>query len=143
MYTDKVIAFARVNENILLDAIPLAEVESIDSMQNLDQIDVQQQQPTNSYEAAIDFTFAFQIRTQKGGYNAGRKYVLRAESEEEINAIVADLDRITRLAAQNAAARSYFSKIQKRVRVAYSSTIYQSISAVLIIAVRFNFSNLK
>jgi hypothetical protein len=135
VYTEEVIAFARVDENILLDAIPLAEVESIDSMQNLDQTYVQEHQPTNSFEAAIDFTFAFQIRTHKGGYNAGRKYLLRAGSEEEINSIIADLNHITLLAVQKAAARSYFSKIQKRVSAAYNSTIYQSISAVLIIAV--------
>jgi hypothetical protein len=143
VYTDEVVAFARVNENILLDAIPLAEIEAIDSMQNLDQTDVQEHQPTNSFETAIDFTFAFQIRTQKGGYNAGRKYLLRAGSEEEVNSIITDLKRVTKLAAKKAAARSYFSKIQKRVRVAYNSTIYQTISAVLIIAVRFNFPNLK
>ncbi len=139
VYTDEVIAFARVNDNILLDAIPLAEVESIDSMQNLDQTYVQQQQPTNNFEAAIDFTFAFQIRTQTGGYNAGRKYVLRAESEEEINSVITDLKEVTRIAAKKAAARSYFRKIQKLVGAAYNSTIFQSISAVLIIAVSFNF----
>jgi hypothetical protein len=121
----------------LLDAIPLAEVESIDSMLNLDQTYVEEHQPTNSFEAAIDFTNAFQIRTQKGGYNAGRKYVLRAESEDEITLMVADLKRVTKRAAKKAAARSRLGKIQKRVRVVYNSTVCQFISAILIIAVRF------
>ncbi len=143
MFTEEVIAFARVNENILLDAIPLAEVEAIDSMQNLDQTYVQEHHPTNSFETAIDFTNAFQIRTRKGGYNAGRKYLLRAESEAEVDSIITDLKRVTKLAAKKAAARSYFSKIQKRVRVAYNSTVFQSISAVLIVVVRFNLPNIK
>ncbi len=106
-------------------------------MLNLDQTYVEEHQPTNSFEAAIDFTNAFQIRTQKGGYNAGRKYVLRAESEDEITLMVADLKRVTKRAAKKAAARSRLGKIQKRVRVVYNSTVCQFISAILIIAVRF------
>jgi hypothetical protein len=112
-------------------------------MLNLDQTYVQEHQPTNSFEAAIDFTNAFQIRTQKGGYNAGRKYVLRAESEEEITSIIADLKGVAKRAAKKAAARSRLSKIQKRVRVVYTSNLIQSISAFLIIAVRFKFRTLR
>ena len=81
------------------------------------------------------------LECQKGGYNAGRKYVLGAESEEEITSIVADLKRVTKLAAKKAAARSYLGKMQKRVRKAYNSTVFQSISALLIIAVRFKLKN--
>ncbi len=48
-YTNEVIAFAAVNGNILLDAIPLSEVISIDLMKDLDPSD-EQHHLHNSYE---------------------------------------------------------------------------------------------
>ncbi len=137
VYTKEVIAFAAVDEDMLLDAIPLSEVISIDLMKDLDQSDEHQHHLHNSYEAAIDFTHAFQIRTQKDGQNAGRKYVLRAETDEQAAMFVSELNHLSRVAAEEAMARTKWERIQRRVRMVYDSSLFQGISAILIIVVRF------
>ena len=132
--TDEVIAFARVNENVLLDAIPLSEVTNIDLMNAIEQ-DKQQDQLSKGYGTVIDFTHAFQIRTKKDGQNAGRKYVLRAHSDDEVASIISHLNHLAKKAAKKAAARTRWEKMQQRVRSVYSATWFQGISAFLIIAV--------
>ncbi len=135
-YTNEVIAFAAVNEDMLLDAIPLSEVVSIDLMKDLDPSD-EHHHLHNSYETAIDFTHAFQIRTQKDGQNAGRKYVLRAESDVQAALFVSELNHLSRVAAEAAVARSRWERIQRRVRKVYDSSVFQGISALLIVLVRY------
>ena len=137
VYTNEVIAFAAVGKDILLDAIPLSEVISIDLMKD-DHSD-EQHHLHNSYEAAIDFTHAFQIRTQKNGQNAGRKYVIRADSDLQADMIVSELNQLYRIAAEQAEARSRWGKVQSRVRSFYDSSAFQGVSAILIVVVRFFF----
>jgi hypothetical protein len=133
LFTDDVIAFAAVDEDTLLDAIPLSEVLGVES---LDQKDVQQQQPQNNFEKTIDFTYAFQIRTLPDGENAGRKYFLRAESDEQVIIITKELAQLSRIAADKAASRSRWAKAQRIVRAVYTSDMVQSVAAMLIIGVR-------
>ena len=136
--TSEVIAFARVNESILLDAIPLSEVTTIDLMKAIEQNDSQQGQQSqlkSDYGIVIDFTHAFQIRTKSDGQNAGRKYVLRADSDNEVATIVSHLNHLAKKAAKKAAAKTTWEKIQQRVRLVYNSAWFQGISAFLIIAV--------
>jgi hypothetical protein len=130
--TIDVIAFAAVDEDTLLDAIPLSEVLGIES---LDQKDVQQQQPKNSFEKPIDFTYAFQIRTMPDGQNAGRKYFLHADSDEQVAAFTKQLGQLSRAASDRAASRSRWAKAQRTVRAAYTSDFVQSVAALLIIGV--------
>jgi hypothetical protein len=120
---------------MLLDAIPLSEVLSIDLMKNIDQKDLVQQQPKNSFEAVIDFTNAFQIRTRKDGQNAGRKYFLRAESEDQLTTTISDLSRLAKIAAEKSAARTKWEELQRRMREVYGSAPFQGISALLIVGV--------
>jgi hypothetical protein len=138
VYTSDVIAFAAVNEEILLDAIPLSEVISIDLMKDLDQTEEHEHHPHNSYEAAIDFTHAFQIRTLKDGQNAGRKYVLRADSDDQAAIFVSELNHLSRVAAEEAVARTRWENLQRRVRAVYDSSLFQGVSAILIIVVRIH-----
>ncbi len=133
MFTNDVIAFAAVDEDTLLDAIPLAEVMGVES---LDHKDVQQQQLKNSFEKAIDFTHAFQIRTLPDGQNAGRKYFLRAESDEQVAALLKLLAQLSQIASDKAASRSRWAKAQRIVRATYTSDMVQSVAALLIIGVR-------
>ena len=133
--TKDVIAFARADESTLLDAIPLFEVMSIEVMISVDQRADQHGQQTNSYDAVVDFTNAFQIRTVKNGQNAGRKYVLRANSAEEVTAIMDQLSDLAKKAAENEAAKTWRDKLQQRVRQVYISQWFQAITTTLIIAV--------
>ncbi len=130
------IAFARAGDSILLDVIPLSEVTSIELMMSADQRNDQQENPTNSYEAVIDFTYAFQIRTVQNGQNAGRKYILRASSDEEAAKLVENLCDLKKKAAKRAAANSWRERMQLRIRTLYTSQLFQAITATLIVAVR-------
>ena len=136
-YTEEVIAFAAVNEGLLLDAIPLSEIISIDLMKDLDQSDEHHHHLHNSYEAAIDFSRAFQIRTHKDGQNAGRKYVLRADTDDQATTFVSELNHLSKVAAERAVARTRWGSIKQRVRNVYDSSVFQGMSAILIVAVRF------
>ena len=133
--TGKVIAFARVGESALLDAIPLFEVMSIEAMKSVEQRGEQQGHKTNNYESVIDFTHAFQIRTVKNGQNAGRKYILRGSSDEEVATIIGQLSELAKIAAEKEAAKSWREIWQLRIREVYMSSWFQAMSALLIVAV--------
>ena len=131
-------AFARVGESTLLDAIPLHEVISIESMLSVEPRGEQNGQHTlNTFESVIDFTHAFQVRTLKNGQNAGRKYILRAGSDEEVTAIAEQLSLLTKKATRKKekAAKSWRANAQYIIRKLYSSSVFQGIFALLIVAV--------
>ncbi len=135
MCTNEAIAFAQPNEDGLLDAIPLAEVMEIESMHNMDEKDIAQSQQRSTYGNAIDFTHAFQIRTDKQGKNAGRKYYLRADSEEAAATIISKLHKLSKVAREAAAAETQWDKIRARVRTVYDSSVFQGVAAFLIVGV--------
>jgi hypothetical protein len=139
-YTNEVIAFAKVGEETLLDAIPLAEVTSIEPMQSAEQKETEKStsEVENAFEVAVDNSNGIQIRTRKDGHNAGRKYYLQASSEGEFDVILKDLRSLTKIAVERAEASSKWSKLQERVRVVYESSWFQGIAAFLIISVRAN-----
>jgi hypothetical protein len=140
-YTAEVIAFAKVNEDMLLDAIPLADITAIEPMQNTvtSQSDtIAPNHSKNSYETTVDFTHAFQIRTRKDGQNAGRQYVLRANSEEEAMVIIDDIKRLAGQAAERAITKSYWGNMRRRLNAVYQSTVFQGVSACMILLVRRN-----
>jgi hypothetical protein len=139
--TEDVIAFARVGGSTLLDAIPLHEVISIESMLSVDRGEQDGQHTLNSYESVIDFTHAFQVRTVKNGQNAGRKYILRVGSDEEVTTITEELSLLTKKAARKKemAAKSWKANAQNIIRKLYSSSVFQGIFALLIVAVNADF----
>jgi hypothetical protein len=131
VYTKDVIAFSRLEEDVLLDAVPLAEVTGIDSMHEVDETDISK----SNFELSVDFTHAFQIRTKKDGFNAGRKYFIQASSDEELAQLVAELAQIAMAAAEREVARSKWDRMQRRVRDIYNASWLQGGAAFLIIAV--------
>ena len=135
--TEDVIAFACVGDSLLLDAVPLSEVTSVGLMMSNDHHS-QQHGPTNSYDNVIDFTHAFQIRTVKNGHNAGRKYILRANTDEEVAKIIGHLGNLAKKAAraEKKAGETCQGMLQRYVRKVYSASWFQAITATLIIAVR-------
>ena len=140
VYTSEAIAFAKVDEQTLLDVIPLAEVTSIEPMQNSEQKDTVKSPSENSFEIAVDNSNAMQIRTKKDGYNAGRKYYLQARSAAELDDILDELRLLTKSAVKKAESHSKWSKLQERFRLTYNSSWFQGIAAFLIIAVRARIS---
>ena len=136
VFTKDAVAFAQVDEDTMLDAIPLAEVIGIESMVNVRESDQNEAHPQNEFEKAMDFTSAFQIRTIKKGYNAGRKYFLRASSDDERDELIKQLTVLSKIAIARAETATEWERMQSRVRVVYNSSLFQGVAAFLIIAVR-------
>jgi hypothetical protein len=119
----------------MLDAIPLAEFIGVESMIAIRERESSDEHPHNDFEKAMDFTCALQIRTIKNGYNAGRKYFLRANSDEERDDLVKQLLVLSKNAKARAETASAWEKMQNRVRRVYNSSLFQGVAAFLIIAV--------
>ncbi len=133
VYTKDVIAFSRLEEDVLLEAVPLADVTGIDTMKDVDQNDISK----NNFESAVDFTHAFQIRTKKDGFNAGRKYFIQASSEEELTQLVTEISHVANAAVEREAARSRWERMQSKAREFYNNSWFQGVAAFLIVAVLY------
>ena len=110
----------------------MSEIIGIDALQTSD---LNFEGSINSFETSVDFAHAFQIRTQKDGFNAGRKYYVRASSDDVMTSLIADISRISKDTAKKMAKKTEWEKVQKRVRRIYNSTWFQGAAAFLIIAV--------
>jgi hypothetical protein len=122
--TKEIIGFARVGENILIDTVPLAEVESIRDMHSIDE-DVD----------SAKFLNALMITTIPEGYNSGRTYYLQASSEEHCKRLVTEWLRLATRARFAAEANTKCAESQYVFRKIFDSNSFQLISACLIIAV--------
>jgi hypothetical protein len=71
------------------------------------------------------------------GYNMGRKYFLRAETREDIEAIARELTMGVEEAKRRADKRTWFEKSQARVKALYDSSIYLNSVSLLLILVTF------
>ena len=100
--------------------------------------------PQGSLEAA-EIQQLFQnsiiIHTIPGGYNSGRTYYLKANSELECSKILADLSVNSIAAKKRAESKSNFAKLQRRVRRVYRSKIFEGISVSCIIMVSLPFQH--
>ena len=126
--TKDVIAFAFLGEEAQIDHIPFAEVTHVKEMAEAasDEYDAEDQQ----------FSYAMQIATREDGYNSGRIYYLSTGSKEMLDELIAFLAHRAQLARTHAEASTWFRKIQLKIRAKYNSRAFQSLMAVLIIAVR-------
>ncbi len=107
----------------------------IESMQKMDGKDIEQPQLNSTYGNTIDFTHALQIRTDKQGQNAGRKYCLRADSDEAAAALIGKLNKLAKVARKAAAAATRWERIRSRVCKVYDSSMFQGVAAFLIVGV--------
>jgi hypothetical protein len=110
---------------LVIDQIPLAEVQSIREMANMEE-ETMKASPENG----------FLVETHPEGYNSGRTYYLQAESRASCQEIVRKLSQYSAAAKEKAYSRSVFAKAQRQVDKVYRSTMFQSLVALLIIAVR-------
>lgn len=83
----------------------------------------------------VDFLNAFMINTLEEGHNSGRIYYLQASSKQQCLDLVKSIRSFAKRARERANARTRFAKVQLRVRKVFNSFWFQSVSAILIIAV--------
>jgi hypothetical protein len=76
-----------------------------------------------------------QIKTIPDGYNSGRTYYLRAQSESTCRKITSALNKLCTAARERASVKSRFEKVQLQLRGVYCSTPFQIFTAILIILV--------
>ena len=125
--TIDLIAFAQVGDDIMIDQIPLEQVESVKSMDSFDDQDIDK----------AKFLNALMITTSPDGHNSGRTYYLQARSDLLCAQLVSQLSTTAKSARKREEAKTAFKKSQLQVRRAYESSAFQLLSAALIILVIF------
>jgi hypothetical protein len=115
-----VMFIAQINEDAVIDQIPLAEVQLLREMDNVDEEDK---------EAKV------MMETHPDGYNSGRTYYFKADSRASCQEIVRSLSQYCTAAQEKAHAQSVFAQAQRRVDKVYRSALFQGFFAFLIIAV--------
>jgi hypothetical protein len=146
------IFLSRPNEDLLRDLIPLYEVLEVNKKIRLDstpsianqssrrpepssscaKLNISSLMTRNEFAADND-AHVLQIRTIEDGYNSGRVYLLRTESEEGCNAWIQSIrSGVTQAVMLKEAGPGLFRKTQFRVARFYRSAGMQSFVAILI-----------
>ncbi len=147
-------AFALIEEDTLLDAIPSSEITGVfDINQNAVatkksmSLRLVRKEKTESNISNIDVTEhlglgqmntstnILQIQTLVDGYNSGRTYHFRTSTQEECTNLARAISKKSKVARKAVEARTRFEKYQKKVRTVVKSTPYQCFVAFLIGAV--------
>ncbi len=116
--------FSQMNDDIVMDQIPLAEIHRVKEMEAGDQ----------ETELAKDAN-ELMIETHPEGYNSGRTYYLQAQSTASCQDIIKKLVQYSAAAFERAHAQSAFRQAQLRVFKVYRSSVFQRFVAILIILV--------
>jgi hypothetical protein len=141
-YTKKIISFSNLNDDAVIDAIPLHEVVCIRDTSRLNAIfaddtsNINETHETNDDTDAITSKNVFEIETSPAGYNSGRKYQIKAKSAQDFRKIFEDLTRLSASARDDAETKTRFKKSQNRVGKVFNSNPIQRFLAALIFAVR-------
>ena len=136
IFTATEIVFAKLNEDTLLDTIPLVDIVGIETMGGLEKIEETKSLSESTIENSVSFVNAFQISTKKEGYNSGRKYFLRLDTDEGPSALISALCSAAAAADRTEEGRSKWLKAQEQVREYYNSNWFQGTATFLIMAVR-------
>ena len=142
-FTHKIIAFSNVNDEGVIDVIPLHEVmcirdTSLRKESIADEFDTSEVNGSNSSHdetTAVSGKNVFEIETNPAGYNSGRLYQIRAKSAQDFRAMFEYLTKLSSDAREEAEAKTKFKKSQDRVGKVFNSNPLQGFLAVLIFAV--------
>ena len=116
--------FAQIDDDIVIDQIPLAEINQVKEMNAADKA---------SDEAKDENQMM--IETDPEGYNSGRTYYLQAGSKDVCQHIIKTLWQCRTRAYEKAHAQSVFSQAQLKALRVYRSTVFQRFVAFLIVSV--------
>jgi hypothetical protein len=139
------IAFANINDDALIDKIPLHEIVKIEAVTDLRSIadggvaDRSQKSfsvmaPNNSMRINAESFEVLRIFTLPNGHNAGREYCLRAESSQLCEELISKISDNSK-AAKRAAADSKFARFHLKIQQMFASERFQAATAALIILV--------
>jgi hypothetical protein len=147
VYTRKMIVFSNLDDDAVLDLIPMheiimirdmtvifgADVDDDDSVSN----DLQEEDEGENDEAhgADSNKNVLQIETSPEGYNSGRPYQIQAATGQDFRALLEDFTKLSLAAREEAEAKSRFRKLQDKVGKVFNSDFTQRFLAILIFAV--------
>ncbi len=77
----------------------------------------------------------FQLKTIEGGYNSGRKYIIRAKNGQDMRLMLQDISQLASTAREEAEAKSKIKKFQEKIANVFDSDTVQRILAIMIFAV--------
>jgi hypothetical protein len=123
-FLSEIIFFAQLKDDVILDKIPLNEVEQVREKES------NHQERRSSREAE-----ELMIETHHDGYNSGRVYYLQAESKAFCQELIQKLKQYCSKARERANSRTAMAQAQQFVGKIYRSTYFQNFVAVLIIMV--------
>jgi predicted RNA-binding protein YlxR (DUF448 family) len=154
--TKETLSFALLDDDSEIDFIPLSEVICVEEMCGVEEANadgttrkigsglnmLQKSMGSEDIDLQYDedstsrlFVNAFQIATIPDGYNSGRSYYMQADSSEVKQKVIEQLQALSQSARTRAEVKSLFRKVQDHVRNVYTTRIFQSSAALLIIAV--------
>ena len=116
--------FAHMNEDVVIDEIPLSEIKIVKGMVVEDD--------TGKVETK---EMELMVETSPDGYNSGRTYYLQAETKESRQDIIRKISQYSASACEKANSQSALSQAQLRVLKVYRSSLFQKIAAFLIASV--------
>jgi hypothetical protein len=137
--------FALVDEEAVVDCIPLHEILQIKRMgldgstEQLNAIHSKGSFTPGASHLQLSsnlFVRTVKIETHPDGYNSGRTYYLQASSDEELTRFIGILTDYARDARKRYEAKSVLERSQTKVRKIFHSTIFQCGAAFFILAVR-------
>ena len=147
VYTKKIIAFANLHDEDVLDVIPMSEILIIREMSVINEIadgssefnaDTENEDVDNDGEIeGTETKNVLQIETTPEGYNSGRPYQIQTKNSQDFRAIFEDLTKLSAIARDEAEKKSKFKKLQVRVGKVFNSNPMQQFLAIMIFGVRF------
>jgi hypothetical protein len=141
VYTKDEIFICFVGEDIVRDVIPLSEVESvIESQEWAESLTISsfskrtglKQTPSNSSSKSMSSII---ISTLLSGYNSGRKYYLKPQSDEVCSALVKDWRLLVQEATEKARGQVIFRNSQNVLKRFLNSNPIQGLAAFMIFSV--------
>jgi hypothetical protein len=139
--TNEYVIFAEVNQEDIIDFIPIADILSVDDLDGVTtETSVVEESQSLAHIASLETVAstlsAFQIRTIRTGYNCGRKYCLQATSDGQCDELIKLLNSRAAAAATQRwiETKTVLERSQDSVRRFYDAPGFQIASASLIVA---------
>ena len=126
--TSELLVLALVDDDLELDRVVLSETTLIDEFNGFSHGD---ESALFSHQSAR----MVQIATAPEGFNSGRTYYLRTESEETFSNILKTWPVLALKARRRADARTVLEKVQRELRRFHDSKLFQTVVALVIAAV--------
>ena len=146
IYTKEAVYFSAIDEEVVIDVIPIVEIVEVNKVSDGEEntnssSELQIEKKTMSKPQMANVTvnqYRLQIVTDPDGYNSGRKYVLRASSDEACEQLIKDLTALSKIEKKKAERRSKFQRTQAKTKRFFLSNGFHVFMSTMILVVSGN-----